>query len=75
MKFNSDYDYLKVRYIGDYYNIRLDKNKTYFAIREPDFGMLRLTDDLGEENSFLPDEFEIVKVLKNGGLPLEDDYS
>lgn len=75
MKFNPDVDYLKVRYIGDYYNVRFDKNKTYFATRDADFGMLKITDDFGEENSFMPEEFEIVKVLKNGGLPVDEDDS
>ena len=34
--------------------------------------MLRLTDDFGEEGVFMPEEFEVVKVLKNGGMP-EDE--
>lgn len=66
---NYDNDYLKVRYIGTYYSVRLKKNKIYTAERDTVFGMLRLTDELGEENMFEPDEFEVVKILERGGMP------
>lgn len=74
MKKSDDFDRLKVKYTGDYYSVRLKKNKIYFAARDPDFGTLRLTDELGEENSFMPEEFEVVKILERGGMPdAEDD--
>ena len=52
-----------------YYNVRLKKNKLYLAERDPVFGLLRITDELGEETGFEPDEFEVVKVLERGGMP------
>lgn len=73
MIYTQDYDQLKVRYIGDYYSLRFSKEKTYYAKRDLEYGMLHIVDDLGEEGSFLPEEFEVVKVLRNGGLPDEDD--
>ena len=73
MIFTQDYDQLKVKFIGDYYSLRFSKEKTYFAKRDLEYGMLHIVDDLGEEGSFLPEEFEVVKVLRNGGLPDEDD--
>ena len=66
---NYDNDYVKVRYLGGYYNVRLKKGKVYLAERDPVFGMLRLTDELGEEGNFEPEEFEVVKILENGGMP------
>ena len=30
-------------------------------------------DDFGEEGVFMPEEFEVVKVLKNGGMPEDED--
>ncbi|MBQ7160900.1 MAG: hypothetical protein IJR90_04240 [Clostridia bacterium] len=66
---NYDNDLLKVRYLGGYYNVRLKKNKLYLAERDPVFGLLRITDELGEETGFEPDEFEVVKVLERGGMP------
>ena len=63
---NYDNDYLKVKYTGSYYSVRLKKGKIYLAERDTVFGLLRLTDELGEENTFEPEEFEVVKVLKNG---------
>ena len=66
---NYDNDLLKVKYLGGYYDIRLKKGKTYLAERDPDFGLLRLVDELGEEGGFEPDEFEVIKVLDRGGMP------
>ena len=66
---NYEKDLLKVRYKGGYYSVGLKKNKTYLAERDPVFGTLRLTDELGEEHDYEPDEFEIVKTLENGGMP------
>jgi len=66
---NYDNDLLKVRYLGGYYSVRLKKGKIYIAERDPVFGLLRMTDELGEETGFEPDEFEIVKVLERGGMP------
>ncbi len=73
MIFTEDYDYLKVKYTGDYYSVRFHKDKVYFAKRDIEYGMLRIVDDFGEEGSFMPEEFEVVKVLKNGGLPEDED--
>lgn len=73
MKISDDFDHLKVRYVGDYYSVRLKKNKVYFAERDPVFGMLRLEDELGEENSFMPEEFEVVKILDRGGMPDDEN--
>ncbi len=71
----NDCDLLKVRYIGNYYSVRFSKDKQYFAQRDLEYGMLRLKDDFGEEGLFMPDEFEVTKILKNGGLPDdEEDY-
>ncbi len=73
MEYNNEFDYLKVKYIGEYYSIRFQKDKAYFATRELEYGMLRITDDFGEEGVFMPEEFEVVKVLKNGGMPEDED--
>lgn len=73
MEFNNEFDYLKVKYIGSYYSIRFQKDKAYFATRELEYGMLRITDDFGEEGVFMPEEFEVVKVLKHGGMPEDED--
>lgn len=66
---NYDNDYLKVKYTGTYYSVRLKKGKIYLAERDTVFGLLRLTDELGEENTFEPEEFEVVKILERGGMP------
>ena len=66
---NPENDLLKVRYLGGYYNVRLKKGKTYLAERDPVFGTLRLKDELGEDGSFEPEEFEVVKILEHGGMP------
>ena len=73
MEYNNELDYLKVKYIGDYYSVRFSRNKAYFATRDLEYGMLRLTDDFGEEGVFMPEEFEVVKVLKHGGMPEDED--
>ena len=73
MKYTDDFDQLKVKYIGEYHTLRFSKKKTYYATRDLTYGMIHVVDDFGEEDSFFPYEFEVVKVLKNGGLPEDDD--
>ena len=73
MRYNKELDYIKVRYTGDYYSVRFSKDKVYFATRDLEYGMLKITDDFGEEGMFMPEECEVVKVLKHGGLPEDED--
>ena len=64
-------DLVKVRYKGEYYKLRLNPKKTYIAQRDPVFGFVKLRDELGEENNFEGDDFEIVKLLESAGEPDE----
>lgn len=73
MEYSNEFDYLKVKYTGNYYSLRFQKGKAYFAARDLEYGMLHIVDDFGEEGVFMPEEFEVVKVLKNGGMPENED--
>ena len=69
MKRDYNCDLLKVKYIGVYHSLRFSRDKEYIAERDPIFGMMRLTDELGEECSIEEDEFEIIKILESAGMP------
>ena len=58
---NYDNDYVKVKYTGSYYSVRLKKGKIYLAERDTVFGLLRLTDELGEEKTFEPEGASFVQ--------------
>lgn len=48
---------MKVKYIGDYYKIRLHKGTVYDVI-SIEHGWYKILDELGEEGFYPPDEFE-----------------
>lgn len=50
---------MKVRYIGDYYKVRLIKNNIYTVISLEN-GWYKLLDELGEEGFYSPEQFQIV---------------
>lgn len=51
---------MKVRYIGDYYKVAFDKQKTYEVI-SIEKGWFRIMTELGEDYLFPPECFEIVE--------------
>ena len=50
---------MKVKYIGDYYKVRLKKNAIYEVISSEN-GWYKITDELGEIGFYSPEQF--VKV-------------
>lgn len=56
---------MNVKYIGEYYKIRLKKNKIYFVISVKN-GWYKIKDELGEVGFYPPEEF---KIMKNGEIP------
>ena len=51
---------MKVRYIGDYFKVAFDKQKTYEVI-SIEKGWFRIMTELGEDYLFPPECFEIVE--------------
>ena len=47
---------MKVKYIGEYYKIRLKKNAVYEVISSEN-GWYQIKDELGEIGFYSPDEF------------------
>lgn len=48
---------MKVKYIGEYYKVRLKKNTVYEVISSVN-GWYQITDELGEKGFYSPDQFE-----------------
>lgn len=47
---------MKVKYIGEYYKVRLKKNNTYEVISSKN-GWYQIKDELGEIGFYPPDQF------------------
>jgi hypothetical protein len=51
---------MKVKYIGDYYKVSLQKEKMY-EVDAQEHGWYRIVDETGEDYLFPPELFEIVE--------------
>lgn len=51
---------MKVKYLGDYYKVSLNKNKIYNVLAIEN-GWYRIIDETGEDYLYPPEEFEIVE--------------
>lgn len=69
MKRDYSCELLKVKYTGEYHRLQFEQDKIYIAERDPVFGFIRITDELGEECRIEGNEFEIVKMLESAGMP------
>lgn len=51
---------MRVKYIGDYYKVRLIKNKVYDVINI-EKNWYRIVDETDDDGLFAPEQFEIVE--------------
>lgn len=51
---------MKVKYIGDYYQVAFVKEKTYEVIAV-EGGLYRIVDESGEDYLFYPEDFKIIE--------------
>lgn len=51
---------MKVKYIGDYYKVTLQKNKVYDVVGV-DNGWYKINTELGENALFPPSDFEVIE--------------
>lgn len=51
---------MKVKYVGEYYKVRFQKDKTYTVVGVED-GWYRIVDESDDDGLFSPSEFEIVE--------------
>lgn len=50
---------MKIKYIGEYYKVRLKKDAIYEVISLEN-GWYKIIDELGEEGFYSPEEFKVV---------------